>query len=199
MSERLLLLYGPSPDHANLREALAERHIRCVSIKTQPVQTDVEQLTATFASHGSFGGLALLPFAGSFDDTSEDRSFDISDRLGDAFAGIKAALSLHERNGVPGRLISILPAEAAMGDPNDIVGSSLAGAMLSLFRTTALELKGTSSSANTLMYHRSTSGRIGEPQALAAMIDTLLDAGSAAVNGQEIFAAGAADVGRLRP
>jgi hypothetical protein len=87
-----------------------------------------------------------------------------------------------------------------MGDPASVCNSAVAGALLSFLRTTALELRKTKVTANTIMYH-DASDQLGTASqaSAAALVQFLLDVDAGAVNGQEIYAASAADVGRLHP
>lgn len=114
------------------------------------------------------------------------------------FALMKAALARFEATATPGRLISVLPVDAAMGDPGDPANSAAAGGMLSLFRTVSMELKRLPVTANTIVVPALEDG--GQAvEGGAAMIRALCASDAQQVNGQEIYAAGAADVGRLHP
>ncbi|MBM7326104.1 hypothetical protein JS562_23805 [Agrobacterium sp. S2] len=194
MSDRRMLLFNRGVDQPDLIDAVQTRNIDCVAIND--CFSDVGHLTAIFERSAPFECVALLPLSGN---GGIQPVLDISDALSSTFAAIKAAISVFERTGISGRLISMLPAVATMGDPDDIPGSAVAGAMLSLFRTTALELRGTGLSANTLMYRGGSNGLIEGTAGLATIIDSLVRESSTSINGQEIFVADSMDVGRLRP
>jgi hypothetical protein len=147
----------------------------------------VEMLTR----HGPYDGLLLAPAIA--DGAADAPLDDVVDVLTSSFIYLKAALASFEDRAVAGRVIALLPGDATMGDPGDVVNSAIAGAMLSLFRTVALELRRTSITANTLMYSAD------ETAGLATLINSLLDPDAHSINGQEIYACGGADVGRLHP
>jgi len=95
-------------------------------------------------------------------------------------------------------VVALIPAGAAMGDAQDPATSALAGGMLSLFRTLALEFAKFDMTANCLMVDQ-VNGRLAGAQEVAAMIRSLVDQRHATISGQQIFAFGARDAGRLRP
>jgi hypothetical protein len=85
-----------------------------------------------------------------------------------------------------------------MGDPLNSGSSGLAGGMLSLFRTLALELKKVNMTANSVLYE-CADGRLVGSTDLASVIATLIGQHDGAITGQEIFAFAGQDAGRLRP
>ena len=113
-----------------------------------------------------------------------------------AFAAIQTFVA--RRSGRPAHVVALVPAMAAMGDPQDPTGSALAGAMLSLFRTLALELKKVGTTTNTLLVGRAGEQLHGAAD-IAGLIRSLIVQTHATITGQEIFACSGLDTGRLRP
>ncbi|HFJ0421403.1 hypothetical protein [Pseudomonas aeruginosa] len=204
MKKVLLLSNGLDTDE--LAIALNARRIELCQIEPNlRVGAVVDEAIAAdlFANHSGFVGLIFAP-AFPMDSDGQTSLDEMSDLLVTNFTYLKAALTSFEERNIPGRLISLLPGDAAMGDPAQFVNSTLAGAMLSLFRTVALELRKKPITANTLMYSTaseaaSSSAVLADPAAIAALIEALLASSTGCVNGQEIYAQGAADVGRLHP
>lgn len=97
-----------------------------------------------------------------------------------------------------GHVIVLLPAAAAMGDPSDGGASALAGGMLSLVRTLALELKKFGMTANAVLFERA-GGAMGHTVEVAALVETLAAQRGGAISGQAIYACSASDAGRLHP
>lgn len=194
-------------DASELAEALEAHLITLCPVelalpKGAPV--DEEQVASLLDAHAGFDGLIFAP-AFAANGTLNASLDDLQDLLATGFAYVKAAMASFEARNLSGRLISLLPGTAAMGDPARLLDSTLAGAMLSLFRTLALELRKTPITANTLMYAQTPSPTnpekmiLADIQSLAALISMLLGKDTHGVNGQEIYAQGAADVGRLHP
>lgn len=202
-----VLLLADGLDTSDLAEALEAHLITLCPVelalpKGAPVNE--EQVASLLDAHSDFDGLIFAPaFAAS--GTLTASLDDMLDLLATSFVYVKAALASFETRNVSGRLISLLPGDAAMGDPAQLLDSTLAGAMLSLFRTLALELRKTPITANTLMYAAAPSElspekmMLADTQSLAALISMFLGKETRGVNGQEIYAQGAADVGRLHP
>lgn len=202
-----VLLLANELDTSDLAEALEAHLITLCPIelalpKGAPV--DDEQVASLFDAHPDFDGLIFAP-AFSASGTLTAGLDDMLDLLAISFVYVKAALASFETRNASGRLISLLPGNAAMGDPAQLLDSTLAGAMLSLFRTLALELRKTPITANTLMYAAVPSQSapdkmmLADTQSIAALISMFLGKETHGVNGQEIYAQGAADVGRLHP
>jgi len=129
---------------------------------------------------------------------------EVSDALTVNFAMTKAAINHFEKTSTAGRLVSLVPGDAAMGDPTSLIHSAIAGGMLSLFRTVALELRKTSMTANTIMYAPSkdpvsAKEEMIDAHGITVLINALLSVDSHGINGQEIYSLGGADVGRLHP
>ncbi|MFG1316214.1 hypothetical protein [Xanthobacter autotrophicus] len=118
----------------------------------------------------------------------------VADTLCRSFALIKTALAVWGPD-MDGRIVVLLSSEATMGDPSNPAGSALAGAMLSLSRTVALECRKGRNTINTIMFDPMERNA----DAVALQIGALAHPASRSVSGQEIFAAGASDVGRLHP
>jgi hypothetical protein len=105
-------------------------------------------------------------------------------------AGMEAGARKH--------VIVLIPAAAAMGDPQQPRASALAGGLLSMFRTFALEFRKGGTSANALMYELAN-GEVAGGDALAATVGALVGQSAAHITGQEVFAWSGQDSGRLRP
>lgn len=206
MTVRTLVLVGNGLDTRRLAAALEPFDI-ALGIIEQGLRDDAPcdgLRAAHLLSHsGPFDGVLLAPaFVDGPDDPSVD---DLLDVLTCCFGCIKAAIASFEARAVAGRVIALLPGGATMGEPGEVINSALAGAMLSLFRTVALEMRSTPVTVNTLVYAtRAAEGPpggevLGDPEALASMIASLLGSGAGGINGQEIYALAGADVGRLHP
>lgn len=111
----------------------------------------------------------------------------VADALSVVFAGCQRIVT----DGTPRSITLLIPAACAMGDPGDGAGSALAGGLLSLARTWAIELRKTGVPVNCLM--------VDGLAACADLLVTLAGQPGCAITGQEIFVAGGSDVGRLRP
>ena len=97
-----------------------------------------------------------------------------------------------------GHAIVLLPSAAAMGDPSDSAGSALAGGMLSLVRTLALEFRKLGMTANAVLFERAED-TLGHDADLAALVELLVAQPGTAISGQTIYACNASDAGRLHP
>lgn len=144
-----------------------------------------------------FAALVLMPALPS-GASLHSSSAGIGHLLTACFALMKTALARFEDSGSQGRLFSVLPVDAVMGDPGDPVNSAVAGGMLSLFRTVAMELRRLPVTANTIVAPPWPADADAAAGA-AAMLRALCAPDMQQVNGQEIYAAAAADVGRLHP
>jgi NAD(P)-dependent dehydrogenase (short-subunit alcohol dehydrogenase family) len=114
-----------------------------------------------------------------------------------AFGVVKAAVSGFKARGADGRIVLLLPQDAAMGRPADPANSAITGAMLSLSRTVALELRKTGGTINAVMHDLEASPAAAS--AVAAQIVALALPAMTHLTGQEIFIAHGEDVGRLHP
>lgn len=103
-----------------------------------------------------------------------------------------------ERSNVHGHLIILSPADCAMGDPNDLAGSILAGALISLKRTLALEFLKHGFTANCIFVGYRNKD-ILDLETLARTIRLLAEQPGATITGQEIFLAAGLESGRLKP
>lgn len=122
----------------------------------------------------------------------------VAEALTDAFEEIQRYVRANTSSKRSGHIVALLPAEAGMGDPRDSGASALAGGMLSMFRTLALELKKLGMTANVVLYEH-VDGRIAGAEDVASAISMLIKQRSGAITGQEIFAFAGQDAGRLRP
>jgi hypothetical protein len=206
MTGRALVLVGNGLDTRDLAAALEPFGIALATIARglrDSAPCDETRAVHPLSRSGPFDGVLLAPaFVDGPDGPTLD---DLLDVLTSCFSCIKAAIASFEERAVAGRVIALLPGDATMGDPGDAINSALAGAMLSLFRTVALEMRSTPITVNTLVYaaravdEPNAGGTVGDPEALASVIATLLGSGTRGINGQEIYALAGADVGRLHP
>jgi len=97
-----------------------------------------------------------------------------------------------------GHLVILIPADHAMGDPEDLAGSILAGTLISLVRTFALEFRKPGLTANCVFFDVSN-GDIDGLDTIAELVSMLTSQTQPLINGQEIFASGGRDSGRRRP
>ncbi|MBK4720909.1 hypothetical protein JJL56_18770 [Azospirillum sp. YIM DDC1] len=206
MTARTLVLVGNGLDTRSLAAALEPFDIALGVIERElrhDAPCDELRAAHLLSRFGPFDGLLLAPaFVDGPDDPTVD---DLLDVLTSCFSCVKAAVASFEERAVVGRVIALLPGGATMGEPGEAINSALAGAMLSLFRTVALEMRTTPVTVNTLVYAMHTADEpaggelLGDPEALASMIASLLGSGARGINGQEIYALAGADVGRLHP
>ncbi|KAA0571519.1 SDR family oxidoreductase [Azospirillum sp. Sh1] len=206
MTARTLVLVGNGLDTRGLAAALKPFDIALGTIERglrHDAPCDEPRAAHLLSRSGPFDGVLLAPaFVDGPDGPTVD---DLLDVLTSCFSVIKAAIASFEERAVAGRVIALLPGGATMGEPGEAINSALAGAMLSLFRTVALEMRSTPVTVNTLVYATRAAdgptggGVLGDPEALACMIASLLGSGARGINGQEIYALAGADVGRLHP
>ncbi len=122
----------------------------------------------------------------------------VAEALTDAFEEVQRYVRANTSSKRGGHVVALLPAEAGMGDPEDSGSSALAGGMLSMFRTLALELRKLGMTANVVLYEHAD-GRVAGAEDVASAISMLIRQGSGTITGQEIFAFAGQDAGRLRP
>lgn len=103
-----------------------------------------------------------------------------------------------ERSEVYGHLIILTPANCAMGDPHDLGGSVLTGALISLKRTFALEFIKHGFTANCIFVGYRDKD-ILDLETLVRTIRLLAEQPGATITGQEIFLAAGLESGRLKP
>lgn len=103
-----------------------------------------------------------------------------------------------ERSNLHGHLIILTPADCAMGDPDDLAGSILVGALISLKRTFALEFIKHGFTANCIFFVYQDKD-ILDLETLVRTIRLLTEQPGATMTGQEIFLAAGLEGGRLRP
>jgi hypothetical protein len=179
-----LLVAGQPTLTAPLCEALAAR------------STHVERATydeaASLLTTSAFDGIALVPTLVSH---GTELGWDsVQHELTNVFRLVQGCIRASSTEGRGGHLFGLVPANAAMGDPADCHGSALAGGVLSLWRTLALEVVKFKMTANVVLYGERTDWRD-----LAAMIQTLLSQSHGTITGQEIYADAGLDGGRLHP
>ena len=141
-----------------------------------------------------------VPAACLAPDLPGDRDLEaLSDELLDAEIGDVLARVLAEVQRVlpglsgAGRLVFLLPAEAALGRPHAVAAGAVAGGVLSMARTLAIELDRDGITVNTLLYAE------GAENAVAHQVSALLAAEGADITGQEIYVTAGSGLGRLRP
>lgn len=192
------VLVHDDPGLVGLATLLAESGADRMDVVTRPMPAGSDPVTAV-GTLAPCDCLVLAPVGRRAMDQVEDAA----DAVADSFALIQAALAAWQPDR-PGRLLILLPGEAAMGDPGRPVESALAGAMLSLCRTVALEVRKRPVTINAVMYRPSSGTDDAEAArsrwaGVAAQIRTLAQPACRDVNGQEIFVTAALDVGRLHP
>ncbi|MEU0514644.1 SDR family oxidoreductase [Amycolatopsis sp. NPDC006125] len=141
-----------------------------------------------------------VPAACLAPDLPGDRDLEaLSDELldaeiGDVLAGVLAELQrqLPALSGT-GRLVFLLPAEAALGRPHATAAGAVAGGVLSMARTLAIELARDGITVNTVLYAE------GAETAVAHQVSALLAADGGDITGQEIYVTAGSGLGRLRP
>ncbi|WP_236791871.1 hypothetical protein [Amycolatopsis sp. GM8] len=115
---------------------------------------------------------------------------EIGDVLGNVLAEVQRLLPGLTGSG---RLVFLLPAEAALGRPHATSAGAVAGGILSMARTLAIELARDGIAVNTVLYADAAE------TAVAHQVAALLAAEGAAVTGQEIYVTAGSGLGRLRP
>ncbi|MBB5159691.1 hypothetical protein [Saccharopolyspora phatthalungensis] len=116
---------------------------------------------------------------------------EIGDVLGDVLAEVQQVLPELSSRG--GRLVFLLPHDVALGRPHSTAASAVAGGVLSMSRTLAIELGRDGVTVNTLLYAD------GSEPAVARQVAALVAPESAAITGQEIYVTAGSGLGRLRP
>ncbi len=94
-----------------------------------------------------------------------------------------------------GRLVFVLPAAPLMAVTGGAAGSAVAGGVLSIARTLAIELARESVTVNVV----AVDADCAATSALTAQLTTLLGPGGEQITGQEIYLTAGSDLGRLRP
>jgi hypothetical protein len=192
MTQRKLLFLGTGIRVERLATALSSYSIELCHVSTK----DNGVAPTVFDTTDPFDAVAFAP---ALNEPGDQGIEWLQQSITETFSKLQTAVSSFEERKVHGRFVSLLPVDATMGDPDHVLTSALCGAMISLFRTASLEFRGTGMTANTLMYSTGDHGEPADPEIIAALINTLLFTGSHSLNGQEIFATGATDVGRLHP
>jgi hypothetical protein len=193
MSANRALLLGPVSAMSTLATALRGYGIE-TSLAPEAAADDATAeawATSRLADLRSHSVAVLWPAEG--DDLQSDH--ELLRGLCCAFALVKVALGAWGAE-MDGRIILLVPGNAAMGDPSRPILSTYAGALLSLSRTSALEARKGRCTVNVLM-HDEWNEAVAE--ALAAQVFALSRPAAQALNGQEIYAMGGRDVGRLHP
>jgi len=197
MSARRVLLVHNGPDTLDVAAALGNQDIDAITVEGFGGHQDngEEGMSGLLDAAGTFDCLILAPIASE----ELDQPDAVTKVLTRSFSLMKAALASWGP-GADGRISVMLPGEAAMGEPASPNASAVAGAMLSLSRTVALETRKGRSTVNTIMYGPALAAHsLGCFEAVAVQVVALLRPASRGINGQEIFATGAVDVGRLHP
>ena len=94
-----------------------------------------------------------------------------------------------------GRLVFVLPHAPLMGASGSAAASAVAGGLLSMARTLAIELARDAVTVNTVAVDGSSPGG----SALSAQLGAFLGPGGETITGQEIYLTAGSDLGRLRP
>jgi NAD(P)-dependent dehydrogenase (short-subunit alcohol dehydrogenase family) len=127
-----------------------------------------------------------------------DRHLDaeVAEPLTDVLLAVQQALPALRASGA-GRLVFVLPVGPVMGEPSAGAAAAVAGGVLSMARTLALELGRDGVTVNVVVVDARRLDDLGP--ALAGELAALLGRGGAGLTGQEIYVTGGAELGRLRP
>jgi NAD(P)-dependent dehydrogenase (short-subunit alcohol dehydrogenase family) len=91
--------------------------------------------------------------------------------------------------------VFVLPHAPLMGASGSVAASAVAGGLLSMARTLAIELARDAVTVNTVAVDATSPPVPG----LSAQLRTLLGSGGETITGQEIYLTAGSDLGRLRP
>ena len=94
-----------------------------------------------------------------------------------------------------GRLVFVLPHAPLLGASGSVAAAAVAGGLLSMARTLAIELARDAVTVNTVAVDGSSPGG----SALSAQLGAFLGPGGETITGQEIYLTAGSDLGRLRP
>jgi NAD(P)-dependent dehydrogenase (short-subunit alcohol dehydrogenase family) len=128
--------------------------------------------------------------------TARNLDTEVADPLVDVLGVVQQALPALRATG-DGRLVFVLPVAPVMGEPSSTAAAAVVGGILSMARTLAIELDRDSVTVNTLVADPGRLNALGP--SLAAQLAVLLGPDGAGLTGQEIYAAGGVELGRLRP
>jgi NAD(P)-dependent dehydrogenase (short-subunit alcohol dehydrogenase family) len=124
--------------------------------------------------------------------TDERLAADVGDTLDAVLVQVQREC---ERLRGGGRLVFVLPHAPLMGASGSAAASAVAGGLLSMARTLAIELARDAITVNTLAVDAASP----PVSALSAQLGTLLGPGGETITGQEIYLTAGHDLGRLRP
>ena len=130
----------------------------------------------------------------SRDWTAHTLELDVTTRLTDLVIGFQTAVKRMLEHHSGGRIVLVVPAEHALGQAGDAAAGALAGGIISMCRTLAMELKRKSIAVNVVF--ADIDGDV--PAALKPQLDLLLSLDSW-MTGQEIWVGAGLEMGRNRP
>ncbi|MFC9840274.1 hypothetical protein ACFVKB_41885 [Rhodococcus sp. NPDC127530] len=134
---------------------------------------------------------APLPFAASTEEDLEDAKALIADVV----HSLQSAVTKFREQGIAhGSVAVLVPAKAVLGESRSVLPGLVGGAVLSLCRTMAIELKKDSVSLNTVLHGDFS---VAECAAIASLLHVFRS--SPALTGQEIYTADGPDLGRIKP
>jgi len=153
----------------------------------------VDALGGLWAIAASACMVPPIPPATPLAELSDERlAADVGDTLDTVLAQVQRECD-RLRGG--GRLVFVLPHAPLMGASNSVAASAVAGGLLSMARTLAIELARDAVTVNTVAVDASNAGG----SALSAQLAAFLGPGGETVTGQEIYLTAGSDLGRLRP
>jgi NAD(P)-dependent dehydrogenase (short-subunit alcohol dehydrogenase family) len=121
---------------------------------------------------------------------------EVAEPLADVLLAVQQALPALRAAGA-GRLVFVLPVGPVMGEPSAGAAAAVAGGVLSMARTLAIELGRDGVTVNVVVVDPLRLDELGP--ALAGEFAALLGNGGAGLTGQEIYVTGGVELGRLRP
>ncbi|MFC9766173.1 hypothetical protein [Rhodococcus jostii] len=134
---------------------------------------------------------APLPFAASTEEDLEDAKTLIADVV----HSLQSAVTKFREQGVAhGSIVVLAPAKAVLGESSSVLPGLVGGAVLSLCRTIAIELKKDSVSLNTVLHGDFS---VAECAAIASLLHVFRC--NPALTGQEIYTADGPHLGRIKP
>ena len=194
-----ILRWSGAPNSESLENALLERGLE---VESSSKEADFKAPSSMLNRDADKQRcVILMPVSGARNNAIDPEN--IGDVLSGTFDTIKQIADCFEQSGRAARFILMLPGALAMGARGNINGAAITGALLSLARTLALELKKVGGTVNTIFYEEVGDARHGLsmawPEDLAEAVASLSVRNSGGINGQELFVLSAADVGRLHP
>lgn len=188
--EPLLLSPGGEPHAATAVHSRASRHV-------DRLRSVVDQFAEPGGPHVLLMDLVPDPDAKALDGSR------LRPLLHETIAAVQRFVtSVEESTATKANIVFVIDADAAMGDSESLTEeryweATLAGALLSMSRTLAIELVKGSHTVNTVLARTEWQTRLDN--GIWQQIEVLLAQTQAIITGQQIFAVAGGDTGRLRP